>query len=388
MKKIIVPVVISAVVIFLIGYFLWPAVPRQVVAQNPTKEQPLDLVEGIIYKNEAHNFSLIFPQTWDNYNVIEQTNDDFDSICFSFSQPQPFCIFSILKLNNNQWDQIKSKQEKNIILKTETSVFLCDGCCKQSDDMSGGGQFNDFQSKRCGEVSDILETFKIINSQTINWKTYSDPNNFLTFKYPVNLEKLISSKQFSLSVSSKQEIINEYKKFEDGGCPSVCGRFVDDPSLLQKQFEILEKISTLSNCTLSIVEKEEIKNNFILFSGGINNKYQVEGIKLKNNKCGLKIIESDGFDVSLSNIYYKVSMFANDKVVNMSLAMYPHNAFVDVDDLWAKMGFNSANSICGPVCIEKEAKYFNKFDVNGSVEKQVIEIYDQIIATVNFTDQF
>lgn len=163
MKKIIVPVVIAVLVVFLISYFLWIAAPRQVVALNSIKQQSVEPIQNI-YKNETHNFSLMFPQTWDNYNVVEQTNDDFDTVCFSFKQPQSFCIFSILKLNNNQWEQTKLKQEKNIILKTETSVFLCDGCCKQSDDMSGGGQFDDFQTKRCGEAPEILETFKIISS--------------------------------------------------------------------------------------------------------------------------------------------------------------------------------------------------------------------------------
>ena len=386
MKKIVVSVAISVLGIFILSYFLWIAASHQIVTLNPIKQPSLPPVPNTIYKNNTHDFSLIFPKTWDNYDVIEQTNEDFSNICFSFQQPQPFCIFNILKLTHNQWDKIKLKQEKNILLKTETSVFLCDGCCKQSDDMSGGGQFNDFQSKRCGEVSGILETFKIINNKTVDWKTYNAPNNFLTFKYPVNLEKLMSSKQFSLSINSKQEIINTYKKFENGGCPSICGRFVDDPSLLQKQFEILEKISTLPNCAFSITEKEDIKNNFILFSGGINNKYHIEGIKIKNNKCGLKIIESDGFDVSLSNIHYKVNMFINNKVINISFPMYPHSAFADVDNLWAKMDFDSVNFICGPVCIEKETEYFNKFNVAGSVEKQVVDTYDQIIATLDFID--
>lgn len=384
MKKIVVSVAISVLGIFILSYFLWIAASHQIVAMNPIKQPSLPPVPNTIYKNNTHDFSLIFPKTWDNYDVIEQTNENFSTTCFSFQQPQPFCIFNILKLTNNQWNKLK--QEKNILLKTETSVFLCDGCCKQSDDMSGGGQFNDFQSKRCGEASDILETFKIINNKTVDWKIYNAQNNFLTFKYPVNLEKLMSSKQFSLSINSKQEIINTYKKFENGGCPSICGRFVDDPSLLQKQFEILEKISTLPNCAFSITEKEDIKNNFILFSGGINNKYHIEGIKIKNNTCGLKIIESDGFDVSLSNIHYKVSMFINNKVINISFPMYPHSAFADVDNLWAKMDFDSVNYTCGPVCIEKETEYFNKFNVTGSVEKQVVEAYDQIIATLNFID--
>lgn len=252
------------------------------------------------------------------------------------------------------------KQEKNIILKTDNSIFLCDGCCKQADD-----QIVDYSA---------------------DWKTYHSQNNFLTFKYPANLEKLIASKQFNFSVRSKQEILNEYEKFKDGGCPSTCGRLVDDPTLLQKQFDLLNKMNTLSNCTLSVMEKEEIKSNFILFSGGISTKFQIEGIKTNDGTCGLKIIESGGFGAALANFYYKVSLIANGKVVNIGFPLFPRNAFTSVDDLWKKIGFDFTNSVCDSSCVEKETEYFSKFNLNNNIEKQIIQTYDQIIATFKLAD--
>ncbi len=391
MKKIIaLGIFLLVVVVSLISYSQRAVVLNQVVTPDPIQQQPLQSqsIQNIVYKNEAQNFSLTFPQSWDGYDAVEHTKNDFDTVCFSFKQPQSFCIFSIIKYTNDQWAQVKSKQEKNIILKNDNAIFLCDGCCKQAGDMTGGGQFNDFQTKRCGEVPEILKTFKIIKSQivdqTINWKTYNSQNNFLTFKYPANLEKLIASKQFNFSIRSKQEILNEYEKFKDGGCPSTCGRLVDDPSLLQKQFDILAKMNTLQNCTLSPTEKEEIKSNFILFSSGINTKFQIEGIKTNDGKCGLKIVESGGFDVVLSNIYYKVSLFANDKVINIGFPIFPHGAFTSVDDLWKNIGFDFVNSVCDSSCIEKETEYFKKFNFNNNIEKQVIQTYDQIFATLKF----
>ncbi|GEM_PF-2151547 len=394
MKKIIVLGIFSLLlVVFLIKYGKQTVVLNQGAIADPIQlQQPLQSqpIQNIIYKNEAQNFSLNFPQTWDGYNVIEQKNNDFDTVCFSFKQPQSFCIFSIIKYTNDQWDQVKLKQEKNIILKTNNSIFLCDGCCKQVDDMTGGGQFNDFQAKKCSEAPEIIKTFKVIKSnivdQTIDWKTYVSQNNFLSFKYPANLEKLIASKQFNFSVRSKQEILNEYEKFKDGGCPSTCGRFVEDPSLLQKQFDLLDKMNALSDCNLSVVKKEEIKSNFILFSWGISTKFLIEGIKTSDGKCGLKIIESGGFDTALSNIYYKVSLYVNNKVVNINFPIFPHGAFTTVDNLWKNIGFDSTKSICDSSCIEKETEYFNKFNFNNNIEKQIIQTYDQIFATLKFVD--
>lgn len=223
-------------------------------------------------------------------------------------------------------------------------------------------------------------------TKTVNWKTYNSPDG-LSFEYPLNLETLISNNQFNLSIQSKQDIVNGFEKFKDGGCPSTCGRFVADPSLLQKQFSILEKMNSLSDCVLSTVDKNDINDNFILFSGGISNKYQIEGIKLDNGQCGLKMVASDGFDVSLDNIYYKVSFITNNKIINISFPMYPHNVSQDVDNLWTDIGFDSAKSVCDLSCIEKQSNYFKNINVNHNVEKQTIETYDQIVASLKYIGQ-
>ncbi len=41
---------------------------------------------------------------------------------------------------------------------------------------------------------------------------------------------------------TKQEIVDNYEKYKESGCPSNCGLLVGDPTLLQKQFDILTKI--------------------------------------------------------------------------------------------------------------------------------------------------
>ena len=224
---------------------------------------------------------------------------------------------------------------------------------------------------------------------TADWETYQSQDNFLTFRYPKELENLIFGKkvkQFDLSIKSKQEIMDEYKKYEESGCPSTCGMFVNDPDLLQKQFDVLDKIANSPDCTLSIADKEEIENNFILFTGGIGNKYQVETVKNANDKCGLKIIESDGFDVSLGNFYYKVGFLINDKIVDIKFNIFPYNVSKEVDDLWTSIGFDLTNLSCDATCGEKEIEYFKKFSINNKIEKQMISTYNQIISTLDFTN--
>lgn len=359
----------------------------QPTTPNTVEQQVVEPTQDTVYKNQTYGFTLTFPQSWYGFNAAEQTYDAYSSVCFSFKQPQPFCIFQIVKLNNSQWEQVKNKENKSILSKTDDSIILCDGCCKYGDDTTGAGQFNQFQIDRCKEVPNIIKTFKITSNPILSWKTFTSQDGFLTFKYPTNMEKLISGKQFSVSIRSKQEIIDGYEKFKHGGCPSTCGQLVDNPILLQKQFDILAKMNTLSNCVLSKQDYEEIKNNFILFTGGIGNKFLVEGIKTINGKCGLKIIESDGFDASLSNFYYKIGFLVGDKVININLPIFPYNTFREVDDMWKNFDADLTNQTCDAACYKKEVGYLNNFNVANVVEKQVIKTYDQIISTIRFANQ-
>ena len=214
--------------------------------------------------------------------------------------------------------------------------------------------------------------------------TYTSQDNFVKFQYPKELSSLINSKQFSLSSKTKQEIVDNYEKYKESGCPSNCGLLVGDPTLLQKQFDILTKISNLSTCTISTDDKKVIEKDFILFTGGIGSKKQIEAIKTKNDQCGLKFIESDGFDVSINNYYYKFGFIKDDKIIDIRFNIFPHNSFKSVDNLWSNIGYDSATRSCDATCYTKEADYFEKFNIENKVEKEVIQAYDQIISTIEF----
>jgi len=392
MKKIITLAVLSFVMVFIAGCSQQPITSIQ--PTEPDTSTPVVVAlpstapnQDINYKNQTLGFTLTFPQTWKGFYASEQNNDNYNGVCFSFKQPQPFCIFQIIKYNKSKWEQLMFKYSKNVLSDIGDSVIICDGCCEKDGDTTGGGQFNQFQIDRCKEVPDIIKTFKLSGDPILVWKTYTSQDGFLTFKYPTNLEKLFSSKQFGISIKTKQEIINGYEQFKDGGCPGACSLLLNDAALMQKQFDILAKMNTLSNCVLSTRDREEIKKDFILFTGGIGQKFLVEGIKTINGKCGLKIIESDGFDASLSNFYYKIGFLVDDTVININLPIFPYNAFREVDDMWKSFGVDLTNQACDTACYEKEVKYLKSFNVNGSVEKAVAKTYDQIISTIRFVKQ-
>ncbi|MFH1947526.1 MAG: GerMN domain-containing protein [Candidatus Magasanikbacteria bacterium] len=135
--------------------------PTEPVTSTPAvvTPPPTPTNQDIVYNNQNFGFTLTLPQTWSGFDTSESDYDSYSSVCFSFKQPQPFCIFQILKYNQSQWEQVKSKDTKNILSETADSVSICDGCCEKGGDATGGGQFDNFQIERCQEVPDILKNY-------------------------------------------------------------------------------------------------------------------------------------------------------------------------------------------------------------------------------------
>jgi hypothetical protein len=219
-----------------------------------------------------------------------------------------------------------------------------------------------------------------------DWKTYTDPESGLSFRYPPQLEEMVSSKQSGFTVTPKQETLDYYQKYREGnGCPSTCGQLVEDPALLEKQFTILSQVASAPNCSLSDSLKEEVSSDFILFSHGITSKLAVSGIKTNTGLCGLKLIEYSGFDASLSNYYYKAGFLVGDKVVEMYFTLLPHNAFASMDALWTSLGYDLEEGSCDAACYDKELKYYENFDLQAEEIQEAITTYDQILSTLTFT---
>lgn len=186
MKKSIFFLALFLGIVFVAGCGQQPIIPVQPI-EHITSTSPSDITpsstplnQGITYQNKTFGFTLTFPQTWYGFNISEQVYDDYSSVCFSFEKPQPFCIFQILKYNKDQWEQINFKYTKNILSETADSVTICDGCCEKSGDITGGGQFSQFQIVRCQEVPDIIKTYNQTAQVTSKMNVFvSFPNSQL-----------------------------------------------------------------------------------------------------------------------------------------------------------------------------------------------------------------
>jgi hypothetical protein len=70
------------------------------------------------YINDTFGFSLIFPQTWENYLVAE--NDNF--IDFGFESQNPVVRVSVI--GHEQWDQIREEENNGLVYVGENDQYV------------------------------------------------------------------------------------------------------------------------------------------------------------------------------------------------------------------------------------------------------------------------
>lgn len=131
-------------------------------AQDATQSAP----KSSKYNNETYGFELTLPETWKNGKATEHENENWTDICFSVINEgsMPFCIFQLVIYDESEWQKnlkTNPKLESDVISKTGGNIITCSGCCKEGDDVTGGGQFDEFQIQRCKEAPMILKTFKL-----------------------------------------------------------------------------------------------------------------------------------------------------------------------------------------------------------------------------------
>lgn len=79
------------------------------------EEEEEEEVESFSYSNAEHGFSLVFPGTWQNYQVTNSIFDlkeigEADSINFNLGDNT---LFSILVLNTEEWVEVQESEEYN-----------------------------------------------------------------------------------------------------------------------------------------------------------------------------------------------------------------------------------------------------------------------------------
>jgi len=179
-----------------------------------------------------------------------------------------------------------------------------------------------------------------IPEKTVNWEVFSNSMVGMSFKYPKEWNPIeigrtvIFPKVGSdviINISSVNELKNEMEECVEElrqkysvrvGCrsPAIIGKAMEQPDLIEKQFQVLEKIGNTG-----AINEQEIKKDFFLMSYGIDSKMIIETIKIpKLNVWGLKLVGRDAFDVSTGDFYYRVVFLKDEKVVEMRLEdLYP-----------------------------------------------------------------
>jgi len=136
------------------------------VVELPTEQEVIDTSDWQTYRNEEYGFTLEFPSTWDGYFSGGTNYPNYSYVGFSFKDDnrRPFTIFQIVRYNNQQWELIGGKvPQQKILSQSDDFTLVCDGCCYEDGDFTGGGQFDEFQKERCKEASEIVKTFSLID---------------------------------------------------------------------------------------------------------------------------------------------------------------------------------------------------------------------------------
>jgi len=114
------------------------------------------------YRNETLGFTLKFPPSWDGYSATEGSFPTYSYAGFSFSGThRPFELFKVVRYTKEEWETVRNNAQLIILSQADDPPLVCDGCCTEGGDRTGGGQFDVFQQERCAEVPQILRTFQL-----------------------------------------------------------------------------------------------------------------------------------------------------------------------------------------------------------------------------------
>jgi hypothetical protein len=210
---------------------------------------------------------------------------------------------------------------------------------------------------------------------TSGWKTYESKMLGIGFKYPSSM----SSPE--ISQENRGKCIYKYISLQKGGIEVrqktdsafLCFDSMS-PELIQKQFQILEKVSEIKN--INEVLKKEIESDFILLrsmslSFGSDLKLYIDSIY--NNQIdaqGMRIIGYSGSDVSAANYYYQSVFLKNNKIISTRFPLFSDDILT-----WAETQMSKN--------LEQQITEALK-DENSQIYK-IVEEYDLIAKSIHFT---
>lgn len=200
----------------------------------------------------------------------------------------------------------------------------------------------------------------------------------IEFLYPSTLHELVNSQEFSVSVQPKSSVFAEHT--QEG--PKQLS-----PETVANQLDWIESINALSDCQMSEQEKRQL-DGFVLATRAIGTKLTTtDVITTQDGICAVKIIEADGFDVSLANFFYKVVFVKNDNLVILSARLFPTQGFPAMEDVWKELGYNLPEKSCDATCSEKEIAYIRGLSIENELIQEAISAYDQIVSTLSYSSE-
>lgn len=207
-------------------------------------------------------------------------------------------------------------------------------------------------------------------------------------KYPYKIDlatNFVPRDVWSVSINSLDDLRKFYQEAAVEGCPGACSTLIEGDNL-EKQFSILSKISTQTNCELTDSVKNELEN-FILFAGGIETK-ELIGLIYNNNlkTCGLRYVGQDGYDYWLGNYEYEAGFFKDNKIIEIRFELFPVGKYKEIDTIWKDLGYNFDDDSFEAENYGKMDNYMKNINLKEGPINSIIEIYDSFVKSFKFVE--
>lgn len=213
--------------------------------------------------------------------------------------------------------------------------------------------------------------FNYIVSSDINLET--EKNMWSTKKMNEEMEIKVKNLFKALNIN---ELKKEEKYYKERGI-DIFGL-----TPLEEQIDMLKKAT---NCQLDNKLKNKfLEKKFKLFfgKGGPVNVDILYNDNLK--KCALRLIGSDGLDVSLDNFNYILAFIDKESIYSMQRSFYKMGIFDFVDSKLEEMGYEVSERgaiTCDNQCNKNTNELFNSLSkdiLSDPIVKQILKIYDEM----------
>ncbi len=232
-------------------------------------------------------------------------------------------------------------------------------------------------------LSTVKVSLKEVPSQS-EWLTFTTPDGTMTLKHPAGMSKSYLSERSPVTVQTTNQIRAYYQEEARQGCPALCGAFKNSPELLERQFELLQAVAQSQTCENDTALRQAVEKDFILFHLGVGRATKTNLLRTDSGLCVVSIVESDGFDVALSNFEYEVAFRQGDTIYNMTIPIFTRDQITEIDAIW--QGIGDHNGSCDGKCLEAEGEYYGTVNFAADPLAKLLQLYSDITKTMRMVE--